>query len=94
MSLSGVSMRVLTFTQASVPSSLYSTQYPIILEPPSFRGGIHVRSTVDLLQSETFGVGGVGGAVGAEVRGQRLGLQLFQVKIMQNELHTQNNKQC
>lgn len=38
----------------------------MILEPPSFRGGIHSRSTVDFVQSETFGVGGEGGAKGWE----------------------------
>lgn len=32
------------------------------LEPPSFNGGDHSRSTEDFVQSVTFGIGGPGGA--------------------------------
>lgn len=36
--------------------------YPVILEPPSFNGGVHSKSTEDFVQSVTFGTGGPGGA--------------------------------
>lgn len=51
-----------TFSHSSFPSSLYSTIYPVTLDPPSFSGGDHSRSADDLVQSVTLGNGGPGGA--------------------------------
>lgn len=36
--------------------------YPVTLDPPSFSGGDHSKSAVDLVQSVTLGNGGPGGA--------------------------------
>lgn len=36
--------------------------YPVTLDPPSFSGGDHSKSTEDLVQSVTLGNGGPGGA--------------------------------
>lgn len=53
---------LITFSHSSFPSSLYSTIYPVTLDPPSFSGGDHSRSADDLVQSVTWGNGGPGGA--------------------------------
>lgn len=51
-----------TFSHSSFPSSLNSTMYPVTLDPPSFNGGDHSKSTDDFVQSVTLGNGGPGGA--------------------------------
>lgn len=50
------------FTHFGEPFSLFSITYPVIGDPPSFVGGVHLKSTWSLSQSVTSGVPGLPGS--------------------------------
>lgn len=50
------------FVHLGIPFSRFSITYPVIGDPPSFNGGVHLRSTWSLSQSVTSGVPGAPGS--------------------------------
>jgi len=50
------------FVQRGDPFSRFSITYPVIGDPPSFTGGVHLRSTWSLSQSVASGAPGASGS--------------------------------